>query len=1077
MRKPFSLLLSFMSVLSMIAFPCTVRAEDVPDLSSGPDFAILTPSGSWLPEKPNGRSAEDTAAELSRTDSRVYFVHVEKTPDTAASISYGGALNLKYFAGIAYDYLQENMPGKTVSFSVNIPRSAVSSSSTIPNRLRVTLKSAKDNVWSEYYPGKEWTNVRKEGKYDFNITIPEKPVPSPSGNGEFYPENTIMIAAEFYIPEGSKLASSLTYSISNFKIEGIPLDPRDLEWQLMAEGSAYKDKFLPSFPEGSTEIFSLGREIKLTYVPSADADTAERAFSGPLNDLFLTLPVYIPDELRRQKGIVELTIKDSSGTVRSSVKNFDSCSIEGRVHLTLPLGAFKEKNGLAGLKTGSRITVKIKSMKPHTKDMMPVVIEPLTIRKGQLIPFDSKWRVKDPQGLGGYKKLDVRRDGKLAGGGFTVTGLGRDNYQVTATTILKGGIDWKSPYYRVEFVRDLDKSPVDLDNTHLEIMISPITDTQDFWQKPFRARLGLIDVNGEFIFGPNISLSEGLSSVASVDVSVANPIPKGIETARFDPKRIKSVVINFEASQGLSDPREIKMQLIDLTVRPGGMDKPRDIQKIDYTRFQRDIASWELTKLVKEKGGYVVGMNYPFPVINISSQILAVPQIYPTVGMKVTDPRHFGFASDITRKTTISDLELLAGNGIDLVRLFTLGHLDGIFDWDEKGRDIKGFAKGMEKELREAAGMKADKLAEFLNGNEEKFFLKDDSGNVLGLEKHVYGDFVALLDILEQVEKDTGKRLLVIISLYDFLIGDGTNKEGPLRAYKVGEHPEVVTDLVIKVKAQALIWKLMKDLSKDERFYRYIACVEVMNEPDNATILSTRKNFNDLLNFVNEGIYLTKDAIGPKVPVSVGSRSWPADLRFWAPIADGLDILMIHYWESLESYNINTPGLWPLGLRAEDIWKYLGVASDGRPAGLAEIGPGGVFRKNLMTIERAGYDFCLVWSYSGHDSYDAKPFLANVKEYIEGQALFKALADLPREDLKNAFRYIIISRAFFEEQNIKTNLREDAYRVFLNGKMAEMTDLELKKTLEKILKISDLKGSNLGRRDLRYMLFKVLGKK
>lgn len=1072
MKKLLLILFSMIFLLSPARTSPISSAQDSPAAGGEAQLTDFIPGGSWR----GGEGAQETSVTTSRT----FFVHVGKVPENVSSISYGGALNFKYFAGIAYDYLQENMPGETVSFSVNIPRSAVSTFSPIPNRLRVTLKSSKDGVWAEYYEGSEWTNVRKEGKYGFKIHIPEKPVTAAAGE-TFYPENTILAAVEYYLMEGPKRTSSLIFSISDFGVEGIALDPDSLEWQFMTDGSASRDLFLPSFPEGSTLIYALGNAFNMAYTLPAPPGAAAHAFSGELRDIFLILPVYIPEELRRQKGTVELTIKDAAGTIRSAVKNFDSCNIEGRVYLTIPLDAFSVKNNIEELLASAGITLKIKTLKPHTKDMMPVILEPLKIRGGELIPFDKKWRVRDAQGLGAYKKMDVRQDRILGDGGFSVTGMDRDNYQLTATTRLKGGIDWKNPYYKVEIVRDFDGGPLDLDNTHLEVMISPLTDTQEYWQKPFRARLGLIDMNGNIIFGPNISLSEGLSSVASLDVSLTNPIPKGLVSALFDPKKVRSAVINLEASQDVTDPKDITVSFINFSMRPLETARPGAIKAIDFDRLKRDPGSWELTGLIKETGGYAVGMNYPFPVIKIDPNVLKVPQIYPPVGMKVTDPRHFGFASDITKPTTISDFETFVSSDITLVRFFLLGHLEGVFTWDERGRDIKGFGRGIEAQVQEAAGMSVEKFAEFLNANESTFFVRDDSGDILGLEKHVMGDLYAMLDILEAVEKRTGKRLMAIVSLYDFLLGDGVEKEGPLRTYTVGEHPEVVLDPLIKVKAQALVWKMLKDLSKDPRFHRYISIVEAINEPANATMLATKKNFNDLVNFIGETLYLTKDAIGPKIPVSVGFRSWPADLRFWAPIAGGIDVLMIHYWESLESYNIDTPGMWPLGLPVAKLWKYLGAEPNGRMTGMGEISPSGKLKQNLFTLENAGYSFALLWSYSGHDGHNAKPVMNKIKEYQEGSLLLKKISGVPQDDLKKAFRYLITVRSFFDSTQEGTGTsksaaaeKETAFIAYLSGRLQKISDPGMKRTIEDIIKAAGLKGVPLDRKNIRSLLFRIL---
>jgi hypothetical protein len=382
------------------------------------------------------------------------------------------------------------------------------------------------------------------------------------------------------------------------------------------------------------------------------------------------------------------------------------------------------------------------------------------------------------------------------------------------------------------------------------------------------------------------------------------------------------------------------------------------------------------------------------------------------------------------------------------------------------------------------AGMSVEKLAEFLSANEETIFAKSDEGNIPGLEEHVLEDLRTLLDVTEEVEKTTGKRLNLIICIYDFLLGDGTDQEGPLRAYKVGEHPEAVLDPSIKVKVQALVWKMLKEWSRDERFSRYISIMEIMNEPGNATVLSTKKDFNDLLNFVGEGLYLAKDALGPEIPVSVGFRSWPADLRFWAPIARGLDLLMIHYWESLESYNINVPGLWPLNMNVSKLWEYLGEKPEGRLTGMGEIGPKEPLKKNLFDIEKGGYDFCLIWSYSGHDSYNAKDMMDKIADYQKGNKLAAKLLSFPEEKLKKAFRYMIAARNVYEselgsgkENNVPMAQADAGFAQYLDTKAPMLKDKELKSVLDSIIELSNLKGITLSRINTRFILFESLRKK
>jgi len=129
----------------------------------------------------------------------------------------------------------------------------------------------------------------------------------------------------------------------------------------------------------------------------------------------------------------------------------------------------------------------------------------MKIRVGRLVPFDNKWRIRDIQGLGGYKYIEIRNDG--INNGISVTELGNNLYQLDLTARLKGGVDWKNPYYRVELMRPFDKGAVNMENMHLEVSVSPLTDTTDLWQKPYRARIGLLDVNDKVMLGPNFSLS------------------------------------------------------------------------------------------------------------------------------------------------------------------------------------------------------------------------------------------------------------------------------------------------------------------------------------------------------------------------------------------------------------------------------------------------------------------------------------------------------------------------------------------------------------------------------------------
>lgn len=1084
-RKPFAInvLVALLFTVSTL-IPGICWGNDAPIMGNDSYIGDFSVDGEWnIDERsvfPLPVEEEIPPAKLDKISSRTYFVQSGPIPEDAKKIGYGGALNLKYYSGISYDYIQKELPGKTLSVDVFIPENSVSESPVIPNKLRISMKSDTAGEWTDIFPGgNEWTNVRKPGKYSFDLDIPEKTIETSAGK-EFDPANAILFSIDYYLLEGAKSNTSIGFSFSNFKIDGVSLDPNDLKWQFTKDGYAVDGVYLPEFVKGSTMISSIGKGLDLDYTDQTSiGDSMLHPFSGQLRDIFLMQAVYIPKELRHQKGTLALTLKHNDGTVRSSVKSFNSANLEGKVFLTLPLDAFKVSRNIEEVLKASTLSLKIRTMNPHTPEMMPIVLDPVKIKQGRLIAFDPKWEVRDSQEQGGYPELTVSKDGPKEGDTFTVDSLGKDQYQVNATIHLKGGIDWENPYYKVEFMREFDDAPVDLDDMHIEVMMNPYTDTMNVWQRPFRARVGLLDENGAVMFGPNISLSEGLPSLATLDVSTANPMPKGLVTPGFNPHKVKAILLNIEASQGPTEPIDLELSFVNLSISPREYTRIAPAKKINFSNFKREPEKWELTKYIKDAGGYLVGMNYPFPLLDLPQDILKIPQIYPSVGMKANDPMHMGFSSKITTTTLLKDLIMFAENDINVVRFLVMGHLEGVYTFDERGKDIAEFGRGEEALVQEAAGMSVEKLAEFLNKNESSFFQEDDHGNVLGLEKHVIPDFIGLLDILEKVEEETGKRLLVVISFYDFLLGDGSSQEGPLRMYSVGEHPEVVTDPLIKVKAQALLWKIVKTMSRDPRFYKYVGIAEIMNEPANATILSTRKHFVDLLNFCGEGLYLLKDAIGPTVPVSVGFRSWPEDLRYWAPIGDGVDVMQIHYWESLESYNIDLPGLWPVGAPAKDLWKYLGQEPDGRLTGMAEISPGGKLLTNLFKLEKAYYDFSLIWSYSGHDSYDAKPLMKEIIDYQKGNYKFAELLKFSGETIKMAFIYISAARDLFDspdaDEIVPESGREDNdFKTYLSGRIKDIHDAELRKALRTIIEIADLKNFPFSQKNLKFILLRAV---
>ncbi len=1063
MKKIHIALLFFLFVVPAFTLPISYCSTDTDDV-------VL--EGEWIIDRASveryiNNSNHCTLPIVSQNSSPTYIVHVNPLPVTSKHLSYGAALNLKYFSGLSYDYLRKRLAGKTISLDVFIPKESISFNEAAPNKLRISIKSESNGRWVEYYGDHEFTSIRNDGHYKLTLKIPGKPIETKDKN-IFNPEDTVLFLVEYYVIEGSTDQPSISFYFSDFRIEGLDLNPEDARWQFTEKGNASQDVFVPAFVKGSTFISSLGKGADFKFRSADVSDRAIHKFSGNLKNKFLIFSVFVPKELCFQPGTLSLAITGDHDTAYTTINDFHSCNLDGKVFLTLPLDSLSVSNNIEEIGNKFKIQLFLNTQNPHISDMMPLIIEPMAVRTGRLIPFDNKWKLRNMQNLTGSKDLTVREDSAIGDSPLTVKKLAQDLYQLDATMRLQGGINWDNPLYRIELMRNLENEPVDLGNQRVEVLINPLTDTTNVWQKPYRARIGLLDVNGNVMFGPNVSLSEGMNSVAYLDVSTTNPIPKGFVMPKFDPRNIRAVLVNFEASHALLDPVDIKVSLVDLMISPREYARISPFEVIDFAGFKRDPASWQLGRTISDAGGFIVGMNYPFPTIKIPKDIMEVPQIYPGIGVKINDARHLGYSSELTKETMIRDFKYLVSNNIGLVRIFVLGYLDGVFRWDERGVDIAEFGTGRKELMQKLSKMDVKSLARFLNDNENTVFTQNASGTFFGFNYYTMKDLIALLDILEQVEKDTGRRLTAAISLHDFLVADGIRHEGPWRKYAVGEHTEIITDPVIRVEAEALLWKMMKMMSRDERFYKYIALVEAMNEPENATAVVTRKNFVDLVNFVDENIYLIKDAIGPAVPVTIGTRSWPPDLQYWAVAGKGIDALVPHYWRSFESYNIDSPGLWPLDTPVGELWKRLGSPKGKRLTGMGEISPVGDLQSDLFRMEKAGYDFVLVWSYSGHDGHDAKPAMGKISQYQSGNLEFGRIKRLPRAIVEKAFTLLASTFRSIKEGGTEPSTQE------ILARLVKSPDVDVRKAAEEILEVIRLKNIPISEENLSFLRNRAL---
>ena len=113
--------------------------------------------GSWT-LSPTSSATDTFSVPLSvRTlSANTYFVESGLLKNTTDMISAGAALDLKYFTSIPYKYIQENLPGSTISVTIYIPESAISKDKTIPNKFQLSVKSNTNGNWVQFTGEKKW---------------------------------------------------------------------------------------------------------------------------------------------------------------------------------------------------------------------------------------------------------------------------------------------------------------------------------------------------------------------------------------------------------------------------------------------------------------------------------------------------------------------------------------------------------------------------------------------------------------------------------------------------------------------------------------------------------------------------------------------------------------------------------------------------------------------------------------------------------------------------------------------------------------------------------------------------------
>lgn len=224
--------------------------------------------------------------------------------------------------------------------------------------------------------------------------------------------------------------------------------------------------------------------------------------------------------------------------------------------------------------------------------------------------------------------------------------------------------------------------------------------------------------------------------------------------------------------------------------------------------------------------------------------------------------------------------------------------------------------------------------------------------------------------VLRMAEEE---RVMLIPVLYDFSLADGVATSGPDGVWKVGEHPELITDA----------GKRAAFVARTEEFVRAFADApavlawEPMNEPENAVAVVTPEAFADLQAVLAETVDAIHRAGGF---ATVGHRNG-IDPLLSARGRIASDLGQAHYYPLLET----RPNPTPFGA---DFAPLFGPLPSGW--GEAQARPGHI-GEQIRTAHTAGHRLLMFWSWRGHqeaaDGFAVQPYADEIRQALrEGAA-------------------------------------------------------------------------------------------
>jgi hypothetical protein len=444
------------------------------------------------------------------------------------------------------------------------------------------------------------------------------------------------------------------------------------------------------------------------------------------------------------------------------------------------------------------------------------------------------------------------------------------------------------------------------------------------WARPHRARLIVIDGAGRRQYLPHVTIIDRpaatggwltLNGRPTADV----PMPLGYTEAGFDPDRIVGLGINVEADnregrvvQGTIEVRNLKVTFTK-PVTPRSLQPDPAVLADEAERTKRIEA--RMRKLGWQPGEMKVGVNLPWPFV---------------VAPDGKELQLYGRLLDAGERWYVGQP----------------GAADGL--WDLGHRQVEDSLRRDFREIRETFGPGAP-VRLFLFADLRAGVEFDGGGVPQRVTDRASRNMRALL----RMAKAEG--VVLVLSLTDFLLADEISGQGPDGSWRVGEHPDLITDPDKRARLVELFESFVGGITRDPEFADGLPVLawEPMNEAYNAKAVVNAEFFADLQLFLRD----MADAIQRTGELVTPADRQVADAQRFTRGRMAIHFGQLHYWPLLET----RPNPFGLGTDPGRIYGAVPAAWGESPSLRGRVA------SQLEQARKAGYRMLLFWSWRGDD--------------------------------------------------------------------------------------------------------------